>query len=458
VQAKALDKTVFSMPGRIDTRWRETAPGLYQRMATPMERWMTMITETGRKFGKEHFVLTVALKLQLEEGVSSFLPELRRAWSVISEKHASITSVLDRRSGIWTYIAPSKYETTRWLSETFIVIPFGMSVTALRNQTRPPKRPTLFVLPSSGEIILQAPHTSIDGKGIMLIVDELLSIASSMRQEGPSYNTINLSPPFRVAASLPPVNNDDRRRAAMELQRFLSVLPAMSLPMRIKDGRWSERAPKRTDRVVRALPESETWTLLAVLKTKGLTITHAVHAAIACATKEFNTNPASEVYAGAFNVDGRNAYGGNTLDHPATLYSTGWFPTIKVSDFWSVAKEFREGYTSVQKDVRLPNVIDELIEQAMPFMNGSTPSPADALLSSLGVVESVIQHKYSNVEVLDFEIACEVLTPAIDIFLYTWRDRITLAAYFNETYQEAEKVSEFLGKVLDILNVELDLR
>jgi hypothetical protein len=333
-----------------------------------------------------------------------------------------------------------------------------MSVTALRNQTRPPKRPTLFVLPSSGEIILQAPHTSIDGKGIMLIVDELLSIASSMRQEGPSYNTINLSPPFRVAASLPPVNNDDRRRAAMELQRFLSVLPAMSLPMRIKDGRWSERAPKRTDRVVRALPESETWTLLAVLKTKGLTITHAVHAAIACATKEFNTNPASEVYAGAFNVDGRNAYGGNTLDHPATLYSTGWFPTIKVSDFWSVAKEFREGYTSVQKDVRLPNVIDELIEQAMPFMNGSTPSPADALLSSLGVVESVIQHKYSNVEVLDFEIACEVLTPAIDIFLYTWRDRITLAAYFNETYQEAEKVSEFLGKVLDILNVELDLR
>ncbi|CAI7625520.1 unnamed protein product [Penicillium manginii] len=450
--------TLASMPGRIDTRWRETAPGLYQRMATPMERWMTMITETGRKFGKEHFVLTVALKLQLEEGVSSFLPELRRAWSVISEKHASITSVLDRRSGIWTYIAPSKFETTRWLSETFIVIPFGMSVTALRNQTRPPKRPTLFVLPSSGEIILQAPHTSIDGKGIMLIVDELLSIASSMRQEGPSYNTINLSPPFRVAASLPPVNNDDRRRAAMELQRFLSVLPAMSLPMRIKDGRWSERAPKRTDRVVRALPESETWTLLAVLKTKGLTITHAVHAAIACATKEFNTNPASEVYAGAFNVDGRNAYGGNTLDHPATLYSTGWFPTIKVSDFWSVAKEFREGYTSVQKDVRLPNVIDELIEQAMPFMNGSTPSPADALLSSLGVVESVIQHKYSNVEVLDFEIACEVLTPAIDIFLYTWRDRITLAAYFNETYQEAEKVSEFLGKVLDILNVELDLR
>jgi hypothetical protein len=446
------------MPGRIDTRWRETAPGLYQRMATPMEQWMTMITETGRKFGKEHFILTVALKLQLEEGVSSFLPELRRAWGVISEKHASITSVLDRRSGIWTYIAPSKYETTRWLSETFIVIPFGMSVTALRNQTRPPKRPTLFVLPSSGEIILQAPHTSIDGKGIMLIVDELLSIASSMRQEGPSYNTINLSPPFRVAASLPPVNNDDRRRAAMELQRFLSVLPAMSLPMRIKDGRWSERAPKRTDRVVRALPESETWTLLAVLKTKGLTITHAVHAAIACATKEFNTNPASEVYAGAFNVDGRNAYGGNTLDHPATLYSTGWFPTIKVSDFWSVAKEFREGYTSVQKDVRLPNVIDELIEQAMPFMNGSTPSPADALLSSLGVVESVIQHKYSNVEVLDFEIACEVLTPAIDIFLYTWRDRITLAAYFNETYQEAEKVSEFLGKVLDILNVELDLR
>ncbi|KAJ5516400.1 hypothetical protein N7527_007960 [Penicillium freii] len=445
------------MPGKIDTRWRETAPGLYQRMATPMERWMTMITETGRKFGKEHFVLTVALRLQLEDAFPSFLPELRRAWGVIRQKHASIASFLDRHSGIWTYTAPSKSETTRWLNETFIVIPFGMSVTALRNQTRPPKRPTLFVLPSSREIVLQAPHTSIDGKGLMLIVDDLLRIASSVHQEEPSYSIINLSPSFRVAASLPPVNNDDRRRAAVELQRFLSALPAMSLPMKIHDKRWSDRAPKRTNRIVRALPESETRTLLAVLKTKGLTITHAVHAAIACATKKFNTNPVSEVYAGAFNVDGRNAYGGNTLDHPATLYSTGWFPTIKVSDFSSVANTFREGYTSVQKDVRLSNVIDELIEQAMPFITGSAPSPADALLSSLGVVESVIQHKYSNVEVMDFEIACEVLTPAIDIFLYTWRDHITLAAYFNETYQEAEKVSEFLGTVLDILNVELGL-
>ncbi|KAJ5395972.1 uncharacterized protein N7487_010275 [Penicillium crustosum] len=435
------------MPGRIDTRWRETAPGLYQRTATPMERWMTMITETGRKFGKEHFVLTVALRLQLKDGVSSFLPELRRAWGVIRQKHASIASVLDRHSGIWTYVATSKSEIARWLSETFIVIPFGMSVTALRNQTRPPRRPTLFVLPSSEEIVLQAPHTSIDGKGLMFIVDNLLSIASSVHQEEPSYNIINLSPSFRVAASLPPSTT-----TIGDEQQW-----TMSLPMKIQDKRWSDRAPKKTNRIVRALPESETRALLAVLKTKGLTITHAVHAAIACATKKFNTNPVSEVYAGAFNVDGRNAYGGNTLDHPATLYSTGWFPTIKVSDFSSVANTFREGYTSVQKDVRLPNVIDELIEQAMPFMTGSAPSPADALLSSLGVVESVIKHKYSNVEVMDFEIACEVLTPAIDIFLYTWRDQITLAAYFNETYQEAEKVSEFLGTVLDILNVELDL-
>jgi hypothetical protein len=132
---------------------------------------------------------------------------------------------------------------------------------------------------------------------------------------------------------------------------------------------------------------------------------------------------------------------------------------VRVSTFESTAQAFKTEYTNIQRDRRLPNVVDWLITQVMPLLSGSAaPSSGgggDALLSSLGVVESVIRRRYSSVEVLEFEIGCEVLTPAVDIFLYTWRDRIRLAAYYNESYYEAETVVQFLAMVVSKLEREL---
>ncbi|CEJ57916.1 hypothetical protein PMG11_06592 [Penicillium brasilianum] len=442
----------------MDGQWREAAPGSYQRIATPMERWMAMITQTGHELDQEHFVISVTLQLQVQEGLSAFVPDLRHAWGILRQQHSSIASLLDRKAGIWQYVVPTPDDVESWFTETFIIGPSATATGPMPSQAHPPKRPRLLVLPATSEIVFQAPHTVTDGKGLMLIASELLRIATASPKAPPSYDAINLSPPFSVAVGLPPVNEDDMRRAASDLERFLSALPAMILPTKTTTAAVSKRRPARTKHVSREISEHDTQSLLSRLKQRGLTVTHAVHAAIACTTQRFNINPFSNIYAGALVLDGRSVYGDerSCVKHPASLSCTGWFPTVQVSSFESTAEAFKTEYTKFQRDRRLPNVVDGLIIQVMPLLSGSAPSSgADALLSSLGLVESVIHHNYSSVEVLGFEIGCEVLTPAIDIFLYTWRDRIRLAAYYNENYYEAEMVEQFLGMVISILKREL---
>ncbi|KAF7712529.1 Uncharacterized protein PECH_003068 [Penicillium ucsense] len=442
----------------MDCQWHQAEPGVYQRTATPMERWMTMVTQTGHESGKEHFIISVALRLQVPEEFSAFVPELRRAWGILRQRHSSIASLLDRRAGIWRYVVPTPEDIDDWFTETFIVAPSAMATGPFPSPAHPPKRPRLLALPSTSQIILQAPHTVTDGKGLMLIASELLRITTASTKAQSSYEAVNLSPPFSVAAGLPPVDENDMRRAASDLEHFLSALPAMALSTRIAAGDVRERHRARTKHVLRAFSEHDTQSLLSRLKQRGLTVTHAVHAAIACTTKRFNINPSSDIYAGVLVLDGRSLYQdeSNALKHPVSLSCTGWFPTVKVSSFESTANAFKAEYTEIQRDRRLPNVIDGLLMQMMPFLSESAPSSgADALLSSIGVVESVIHHRYSSVEVLDFEIGCEVLTPAIDIFLYTWHDRIRLAAYYNESYYEAETVIQFLAMVISTLRREL---
>ncbi|KAJ5200867.1 hypothetical protein N7491_008329 [Penicillium cf. griseofulvum] len=102
-----------------------------------------------------------------------------------------------------------------------------MTIAAVSEEEAPPYANGKLVL-QRDQRLLQAPHTSVDGRELMLIVNDLLKIVTSLQKEQPSYPIVNLSPPFRVAASIPPIDNYDSRRAT------------------IPDKRWNDQAPKRT--------------------------------------------------------------------------------------------------------------------------------------------------------------------------------------------------------------------
>ena len=62
------------------------------------------------------------------------------------------------------------------------------------------------------------------------------------------------------------------------------------------------------------------------------------------------------------------------------------------------------------------------------------------------------------IEVKEFWIAPETMTPQLQFYLWTWHGKMTLSAFYNETFYEGEFVQGFLKRVLDVLYGELGIQ
>ena len=204
-----------------------------------------------------------------------------------------------------------------------------------------------------------------------------------------------------------------------------------------------------------ALSEIQTKTILRLMAQENFCYHHAVHAAIACATKKVNINVDSDMYTGVFYADGRGPF--NLDYHPAAIYSTAWFPSIQVTDFKSVMRQFKHDYQEIVQDPMLPNIVDEMIGISISQDQQAEFCTAEALLTNLGHLERFIPDTGREVEVAELEFDCEVLTPALHVFVYTQRNELRLKACYNDTYHSKEMVTRFLERVMEELHMGFNL-
>ncbi|KAJ5649506.1 uncharacterized protein N7484_003229 [Penicillium longicatenatum] len=427
-------------------QWRQTEPGVFQRKACPMERWMIKLSNMGSGSQKQHMSLTVAIQLQMEIAPLEFAAELHRAWLTIRRDHGTLASILDHQTEMWTYNAPNEAEITEWLGETFMAITDPIPGPGILQIFPPPKRPTLYFLLDSNEIVLRAPPTHIDHKGILLLAGTILRHATNPDKVWPVFKWINLSPPYHTTVCLPAHTYYDIAKAEREMTRYLADLPSMRLPTLGLERARSDNSPGETREITMHLSEFQTKHILELIAEEGFHYHHAVHAGIACATKKFHVNDNSDIYTGISYVDGRGHF---DLDyHPAAVYSTAWFPSIKVTDFWTVMRQFKHGYQEIAQDPILPNVVDEMINLAIPQMRHVDFCPTEALLTNLGILDRFIPDTGCDVRVANFELRCEILTPAISVFVFFQRNELTLKAFFNDKYHDPEMAFDFLNRVM----------
>lgn len=430
-------------------QWRETSPGMWERNACPMECWMRMRSCMNTS-NKRHLTLSVTIRLQLAIPPMQFADDLLRAWKTIRRDHGTLASELDRVNRTWKYNAPNDVEIDSWISETFKVVNEPMTVTDIKEMIPSIQRPALYFLPASNEIVLKAPPTHIDHKGILLLAGTLLRHATDPDKTEPVYKSVILSPPYHTTACLPVHTRHDTERAEREMERYRDDLLSMALPTKIWEWDWVWYSPTETKSCVMSLTESQTKTFLRLMAEEDFCYHHAVHAAIACATKKINISVDSDKYTGVFCVDGRGPF--NMDYHPATIYSTVWFPSIHVTDFKSVMRQFRHDYQEIAQDPMLPNVVDEMIGISISLDQYEEFCTAEALLTNLGHLERFIPDTGREVEVVELDFHCEVLTPAINVYLYIQRNELTLKACYNDTYHAADMVTRFLEMVMEELH------
>ncbi|KAK3312503.1 hypothetical protein B0H66DRAFT_399956 [Apodospora peruviana] len=510
--------------------WREITPGVWQRDADEVEVFYSSLAKRYAGSGRMHFAITghvsVTVRVPLADASRTidtvearFDDALRSAWLSLRHRSPTIASQVhfDTREQKWK----KKYRTVAdqdsrnaWLHRTLRFISNGQTGAEWANSDPPaPELATLFVIvcPSSSagavrrDLVLRSPHDIIDGIGTLQLLNSFIHIAADRfdRHANPSYEhvplldgseTQNLSPPYRVAAAVPPSPSPEQQARLTAPEELSTALPR---PQSIETigipYRQGPLLPGKHQRVARTFTAERTAKLLATLKAVGATPTHAFHAAIAMTVRALHADKsqapppsaADEKQVQYVNYILRNErqnckppFNSPGL-HPATVYHsvsgtklTITMPatppsstTVQDAAFARILTDMREFYHSVRDDrdhSALAPYIWAAATPRLPFPESEVeewniavppPNPKPSVsISSMGNLDNIVaQQLGDHMEVHTPWVTGEELGTGLGLFLGTFRGRMELSAAFNEAWHTADEVNGFLDRCAEIV-------
>ena len=302
--------------------WRESRPGIWQRDIDEPEQFYTAIAKLYEGSGRMFFAITghISLSVSIQEGESGVDAEKRlenafqQGWTRLRYEQPTIASQVDYDLAAdkftKTYQACGDHvEQAAWLNTTLKMISTGQTGNEWSNSDPPaPRLPTLFVItpPSLAadnkdsilrrDLVLRSPHETMDGMGTLHLLNRVVGHVSNAYSEAPAFKHLlcdgseaaNLSPPFRVAAAIPPTLRPNQQARLLEIAarnttrtREDSEIEEMSVPY--KQG---AAVPGRHQRVEHTFSVEQTEHLLVACKASSATVTHAFHAGIAIALRD----------------------------------------------------------------------------------------------------------------------------------------------------------------------------
>ena len=147
--------------------WTQTSPSTYERQIDDFETFFRFIAAVGQgRPDKQNWYTTTAVKVDTHR--KHFVADVREAWKALRYDFPSYAAVIENDR--WVYrLAGHGEELSTWLEETFHVHYVQRSARQLFPfDTNPSERVVLHVLPNTQELVLQAPHTHVDGIGMVL--------------------------------------------------------------------------------------------------------------------------------------------------------------------------------------------------------------------------------------------------------------------------------------------------
>lgn len=428
-----------------ELQWKGTSPGHYERDMDDVESFYAFVASGGFSIGKEQWAITAGIKIEFES--EDLIAIVRQAWTTLRYKCPSLATTTEGNKRV--YQVASNIELERWLEETFIVDDITLNAKQLFSKLRPVKQATLYILLKSNEIVLRASHDRIDGIGTILFFDHLLRIMSSPQKIEFGDEAKNLSLPLKIAANIQNATQMQVDKIKKYMNKWVSNFPSIGLKIDNVD-----KLPGAIQVQHITLSKNETTNIIASAKKRGLTPTHVVHAAAIFATKKHGKNGEDTNYLsfGNFNLRTRC----HVNKHPVTTYSTGWPLIVLPSDFINTAYQLKEFYIGFLEDQdSLPMLTPFTAELKSIFSTPPNSPPSEPIISSLGIINSRLQETYDLIKVKDFWLAVDMLTPQVEIYVWTWQGKMTFEACYNETYYQNETVEKFLLQIKEILFSEL---
>lgn len=487
--------------------WQETKPGQWERGIDEAEQFYTSLAKAYEGSGRTFFAVTghISFSVPLEDGASRQETEqriedaLRKAWIRLRYDHPTLASRVEynveQQKCVKVYRMLSGDALPLWLENTFQTVSNAASGAEWCNSDPPvPALPTLFLVktpPSPGrvhaDLVLRSRHDILDGMGTLHMFDNLFARAAQAYAEQATYalpgfghEWVNLSPPFRVAADIPPCLRPEQRALFDEIISHNTSLKKdveiASVPLQT-----GATAPGRHQRIAITLTDRETERIRAACRHLGFSVTHVYHAAAAMAVRdaqERQSRPrnvrylnyclinerrhcrtpyctpahAASVY---HSVSGRSlaidlAVPGSSNDSSNTVPSELENDRLR-EEFLDIAAKVRTYYLKIRDD---PDHISMAptywAMSTLPYpSDGATPpvphpNPTPSVsISSMGMIENVVCAKHGVFDLEDPWATGEELGTGLGLFLGTWKGRLTLSAAYNEAWHGRSEVLGF---------------
>ncbi|WYZ35718.1 hypothetical protein EsH8_X_000365 [Colletotrichum jinshuiense] len=491
--------------------WRQTSPGLWQRSVDEVEEFYSTLATLYEGSGLMFFAITGHVSLTIDvTGVASPAEAenlvdlaLRRAWLALRYDHPTIASQVtqDLTTAKWTKSYRQFHdekEQSAWLDETLVSVASGQTGAVWANTQPPaPKLPTLFVLsPASNkdtairrDLVLRSPHDIIDGIGTLTLLNNLIAHAAKAFSEGDAHQlpaldgseAANLSPPYRVAANVPPGLTDAQmaRLADMAAQKA-AAMEAPGVEILDMPHRRGATLPGRHQRTALPFSAEQTARLVVACKSAGATVTHAFHAAIALVVRDLQDRGPEPRRVRYVNYILRNERAScrapyDSAKHPAALYHSLPGQSLVVDmdlpaagdhdaaarddEFLPIVRQMRDFYHGVRNDAEhyaLAPTIWAAGTPPVPTHPRPLPVPPpkahpSVSISSMGRVDGIVAPTTGAFEARDPWVTGEELGNGLGLFLGSFRGELCLSAAYNDAWHTESDVLDFLKRCQDVV-------
>ncbi|XWW92943.1 hypothetical protein V2A60_000871 [Cordyceps javanica] len=339
-----------------------------------------------------------------------------------------------------------------WLEKSFIVHD-GVEADDLFASFKSQLCITVHFLRDRGELVVQAQHVLLDGRGILSVLDAMFSTLSGRRSGDAAQpsgdETLSKSLDSWLSFSQVP-SPQDIEAAQSLFARFMQEKP-VALP----DVDFA-RTPKRPVHRELRLDLADTQKIVSACRSKGLTVTTAWHAALAIATQKMQSSRGVE---------------GTTYTQFTTIDLRRWFPEPFQRSRDSVAclqtalpfvvdcgegSSFDTISRGLQNDYRNPFAFARGdLSCLLPGMamyrqlveSGQVPPNSTPSLSSMGVVDDILKPRYGDWELDGYWVSSTMMTGDFQVYLWTWRGQMVFSACFNDGFYEAERADNILRAI-----------
>jgi hypothetical protein len=277
------------------------------------------------------------------------------------------------------------------------------------------------------------------------LLGDLLKLLSNPKRTTFGDEVKNLPPVFDIAAGVPEAQATDMERGARMTQKFLQSRPSIGLPFQDRPS-----APHSVSEICLSIEDSNN--IVSACKARGLTVTHAVHAALVQATTELNPEAAAKFYTSIHIYNWRSQVQPK-FQRQSTLHC-GAFPMAvenpTTRDFKGLSEEMKKLYVGINQDKDIAKAHSPWWSGLSAALSavGNPPAASTPMLSSLGVIEKLLPEEVEGVKIEDFKFGIDIKGPVVTVYLWNWGGRINFSAAWDRGSFHEGEIDEFLSRIV----------